>query len=164
MFVGALAVVAVLLALLGFKRYRFLARYFDRIFIWSFGFPFPFTHHTTYVLRWNSFPGCKAWSSLPLVGHAYMLGSRPIPFLKKLLKEHGDVVRFDVGPQPTVLIGNFDILRDLFKREVRKFLENRKRHRNFQQSFGSSSLSATGLTTRAGQTPTTTTPRVASAA
>lgn len=47
-----------------------------------------------------------------------MLGSRPIPFLKKLLKEHGDVVRFDVGPQPTVLIGNFDILRDLFKREV----------------------------------------------
>ena len=71
--------------------------------------------------RWNSFPGPKAISSLPLLGHSYMLGSAPIPVLKELLKKYGDVVRFDLGPTPTVLIGSYDMLMDLFKREVRKF-------------------------------------------
>ncbi len=70
--------------------------------------------------RWNSFPGPKAISSLPLLGHSYMLGSAPIPVLKELLKKYGDVVRFDLGPTPTVLIGSYDMLMDLFKREVSK--------------------------------------------
>ncbi len=71
-----------------------------------------------YVWRLDCFPGPKALSSLPILGHSYMLGSEPIPVLRTLHKRHGDIVRFDLGPNPTILVGSYDMLLDLFKREV----------------------------------------------
>lgn len=63
-------------------------------------------------------PGPKSWSSLPLVGHAYLLGPDPTGTLLDLQRRHGPVFRLDLGPAPTVIIGDYDVGLEAYRKEA----------------------------------------------
>ncbi len=74
-----------------------------------------------YFAKWDYFPGPKAWSSLPWVGHSYLLGKDPLAALPKFQKKYGDIFRLDIGGIPTVFICDYDVALNAFRKEVRKF-------------------------------------------
>ena len=70
-----------------------------------------------YLSKWNNFPGFKSWCSIPLLGHAYRLGSDPIGNLYKYQKQFGNIFRMDIGKFPTVIICNYKDAQEVYKKE-----------------------------------------------
>lgn len=50
---------------------------------------------------------------------------RPIPFLTRLARDHGDIVRFRVGPQVLILVNHPDLIRELLVTRHRSFHKSR---------------------------------------
>ena len=57
-------------------------------------------------------------SSLPLIGHAYILGRTPVEALHKQRRRHGDIFRLDSGPWPTVYICGYKLISEALKSDV----------------------------------------------
>ena len=68
--------------------------------------------------NWDHFPGPKSWSSLPFIGHAYLIGNDPLPNMEKLRQKYGDTFRCDVGFLPTVILSKLEDIQEAFKQEV----------------------------------------------
>ena len=56
--------------------------------------------------------------SLPLIGHAYILGRTPVEALQKQRRRHGDIFRLDSGPWPTVYICGYKLISEALKSDV----------------------------------------------
>ena len=71
-----------------------------------------------YLAKWNHFPGPSTWTSIPWIGHAYLLGSDPTTTLFKLQEKYGNVFRLDILGFPTVIICGFEGSTETYKKEV----------------------------------------------
>ena len=69
-------------------------------------------------LKYGDVPGPSAMLSLPLIGHGYLLGDDPAAALDRLRRKYGPVFRFDIGDDPTVVIADYAVLHEAFKRDV----------------------------------------------
>jgi len=67
--------------------------------------------------KYADLPGPAWYLSLPLIGHAYMLGPNPCKKMFELKKKYGNIFRFDVGSFPTVILTSKSLIGDAFKRE-----------------------------------------------
>ena len=72
-----------------------------------------------HLRKWDHFPGPQASQALPLVGHAYLVGSNPIKTFLDMKQKYGNVFRLDLGPAPCVIIAGFEEANAAFKSEVR---------------------------------------------
>ena len=76
-----------------------------------------------HLSKWDHFPGYKSWQALPLLGHAYMLGSKPMHNLFKMQATFGNIFRLDFGPNPTIIIADFKEGQEILKSDVSKNIE-----------------------------------------
>jgi len=74
--------------------------------------------HFRYLSKWDHLPGHSSWTSLPLIGHMYRLGTTPIESLHALNRRFGDVFRLDSGPWPAVWLCDYDQITEAMKKEV----------------------------------------------
>ncbi len=72
------------------------------------------------VRKWNHFPGPSSLTSLPVIGHAYMIMQNPIQQLDKMRDKYGDVFRCDIGFLPTVILCDHQQIAEIFKNQVTK--------------------------------------------
>ena len=70
-----------------------------------------------YLRRWNHFPGLSSWTSWPMIGHGNHLGEDPLSRLSQMREKFGDIFRCDIGSMPTVILCDFDDIKDFFKLE-----------------------------------------------
>lgn len=61
----------------------------------------------------------------PFVGHLMEFRNDPLDFLLGLAREHGDVVRFKLGPQEIYLVNHPDYIRDILVTHNRNFMKSR---------------------------------------
>ena len=74
--------------------------------------------HVKRNAKYEDLKGPSHWLSLPLVGHAYLLGTDVDGTLKKYQKKFGDIFRFDVGNIPTVFLCDFATVQEAYKLEA----------------------------------------------
>ena len=74
--------------------------------------------HLKRNVRYKDIKGPSHWLSLPLVGHAYLLGKDVDGTLKKYQKKFGNIFRFDVGNIPTVILCDFATIQEAFKMDA----------------------------------------------
>jgi hypothetical protein len=67
--------------------------------------------------KYADLPGPAWYLSLPLVGHAYLLGSNPCSKMVELRKKYGNLFRLDVGSFPTVHINSRALINEAFRKE-----------------------------------------------
>jgi len=77
-----------------------------------------FTHKWRQAQKYADLPGPAWYLSLPLVGHAYMLGSNPCTKMFELREKYGDIFRLDVGSFPSVFLTSRTLFNEAFKKEV----------------------------------------------
>ncbi len=66
--------------------------------------------------QWDHFPGYSKYLSFPIIGHGHlMVGKKLREFMQENKKAFGDMYRFDMGPNPTVFINNFEYLAEALK-------------------------------------------------
>jgi len=63
-------------------------------------------------------PGHSSWTSLPLIGHMYVLGRTPVEVLHDHNKKYGDIFRLDSGPWPTVFLCNYEQITYTMKQDI----------------------------------------------
>ncbi len=73
-----------------------------------------------YLSHWNHLPGLSGWSSLPWIGHGYRFGQDVSETLLKLRDKYGDVFRCDIAGMPTIIICDYDLALEAYKKEVSK--------------------------------------------
>ena len=56
--------------------------------------------------------------SLPLIGHMYVLGRKPVEVLHAHQKKYGDIFRLDSGPLPTVFLCNYEQIVNAMKQDI----------------------------------------------
>lgn len=61
----------------------------------------------------------------PFIGSLLRFRSDPLNFLLSLVREHGDVVLFKLGPQEVYLINHPDLIRDVLVTHNRNFIKSR---------------------------------------
>ena len=71
-----------------------------------------------HLSKWDHFPRYKSWQALPILGHAYTLGAKPMHSLFRMQKKFGNIFRMDFGPIPTIVIADFKEGDDVFRTEV----------------------------------------------
>ena len=87
-----------------------------------------------YIKDWMNYghiPGPSGITSLPMFGHAYMIGKgKPLlDTVVKLADKYGPVFRFDVGGTPTIFVGDLNALGEAYKKDEflgKPFLGNEK--------------------------------------
>ncbi len=67
--------------------------------------------------RWNHIPGHKSYTSLPLLGHIYLFGDKPLECLDENQKKFGNIFRLDIGNFPTVWLCDYDDITAAFKQD-----------------------------------------------
>jgi len=66
----------------------------------------------------NKIPKLKSFSPL---GHFLEIEKRPLDFFLNLQKEHGDLVRFRVGPYPVYLVSRPEWVRNILRHDVDRY-------------------------------------------
>ncbi len=68
---------------------------------------------------WNHFKGFGSLTSLPIIGHSYKLNT---PFIVERVEElclrFGSIFRLDIGPFPTVIMSDFDEMREMLRSDA----------------------------------------------
>ena len=105
-------------------------------------------YYKSYFLNYNTIPGPSPWLSFPVIGelcpvlfppmigrmtfsafshksipvlfagHSWLFGSDPIKKVFDLKREYGDVIRFDIGFLPSVILTKYEDVSELFKMEA----------------------------------------------
>ncbi len=73
-----------------------------------------------YSSRWDHIPGNKSYTSIPLIGHAYIMGKAPLENLEKQRLKHGNIFRMDVGNFPTVWLCEYQDISDVMRSKLFK--------------------------------------------
>jgi len=74
--------------------------------------------HYKYLSVLDHIPGHSSWTSLPLIGHMYILGRKPVEVLHEHRKKYGDIFRLDSGPWPTVFFCNYEQITSTMKQDI----------------------------------------------
>src|SRR5579862_7987524 len=86
-------------------------------------------------------PGPKG---IPLLGVGLAFGRDPLGFLTECAREHGDLVAFNIGAWPTVLVNSSDAIEQVLVKNHRNFTKHRYFWRHVRAIFGTGSLTAEG--------------------
>jgi len=76
-----------------------------------------FTHKWMQAKKYADLPGPAWYLSLPLIGHAYMLGSNPCTKMLELREKYGDIFRLDVGSFPSIFLISKSLLNQAFRKD-----------------------------------------------
>ncbi len=75
-------------------------------------------HKWKQASKWDHFPGLTKYTSLPMIGHAYMLSKNPSRELRDLTKKYGTIYRFDIGSVPTIILTEYEDIVAAYKQDV----------------------------------------------
>ena len=64
--------------------------------------------------KYGHIPGPSSFLSLPIVGHGYLLGSKPLEGMEQLRQKYGDVFVLDFGNIPTVFVCGHELISKSF--------------------------------------------------
>ena len=69
--------------------------------------------------KYGHMPGPSPWLSLPVVGHGYLFGSKPLEGMEAMRRKYGDIFIVDFGNLPTAFVcGNQLIFEALSGKET----------------------------------------------
>jgi cytochrome P450 len=83
-------------------------------------------------------------NGIPLLGAGIAFGRDPLEFLTECARRYGDLVAFDIGAWPMVLVNNPDDIERVLVKNHRNFIKHRYFWRHVRAIFGAGSLTAEG--------------------
>lgn len=83
-------------------------------------------------------------SGIPLLGVGIAFGRDPLDFLTECARRYGDLVAFNIGAWPTVLVNNPHDIEQILVKNHRNFTKHRFFWRHVRAIFGAGSLTAEG--------------------